>query len=223
MKLLNNEYNFSFDFDMNLINELICESPNIYNELIVALYNACNNNYSSFVLSNNSEIMDFTRNCEIIFNPFQIDINNKKNIDKLYLELSNTINEHDLYIDKNALISSIIKYINKLSLLSDYNINFIEDIDFKNILKIANVKLESNESNLVESLYDYMNITNKLQGERIYIFINLKTFITLEQVAKLYKSVIYNKFKIVLFENFDRKTIENEKKIIIDNDGCIIV
>lgn len=223
MKLLNNEYNFSFDFDMNLINELICESPNIYNELIVALYNACNNNYSSFVLSNNSEIMDFTRNCEIIFNPFQIDINNKKNIDKLYLELSNTINEHDLYIDKNTLISSIIKYINKLSLLSDYNINFIEDIDFKNILKIANVKLESNESNLVESLYDYMNITNKLQGERIYIFINLKTFITLEQVAKLYKSVIYNKFKIVLFENFDRKTIENEKKIIIDNDGCIIV
>ena len=222
MKLLNSKYCFSFDFDNDSINELVCENPSIYNELIIELYSGFDEKCSTFVLSQNSELIEFDKYCEIIFNPFQVNVNNKKNLEKLYVKLLKAIDENGLYMEKISIITNIIEFINKLSFLSNCNINFVEDIDFRSFFKITDVKLEGNDDNFVESLCNYMKVSNELQGEKIYIFINLKSFITLEQIKELYKNAIYNKFKIVLLENVDRKLIESEIKIIIDRDGCII-
>ena len=55
------------------------------------------------------------------------------------------------------------------------------------------------------------------------VFINLKTFLSKEEVEELYKECFYRKINIILFENYDNNCIiENEKRIIIDSDLCEI-
>lgn len=221
MKLINNKYNFSFDFKSNLINVLVCENERIYNDIVTSLYKLEIEASSSFVLSDDEKQLDYNGNCEIIYNPFKIDINNKKNIEKMYYQLSKRMCMNDMYIDKNEIMGKLFMYINKLSLVSEYEITYNNEIDNKSILKFMGVELE-NEGGFDDKLLNYMRVTNRLQGNKLYIFINLKSFIALDDILRMYKDIEYNKYSILLIENLDRGVVENENKIIIDRDGCII-
>ena len=223
MKLINNKYNFSFEFNENLINVLVCENEKIYNDIVTDLYKLETESdlYSSFVLSNEEKHLDFNNNCEIIFNPFKIDINNKKNIEKMYHQLSKYMCLDNMYIEKNEIMEKLFIYINKLSLLSECEITHNDKIDDKSILKFMGIELD-NDGGFDDRLLNYMRVTNRLQGNKLYIFINLKSFIALESILRMYKDIEYNKLNILLIENIDRGMVKNENKIIIDRDGCII-
>ena len=222
MKLLNNKYNICFDFSESNIFELVCEKPNIYNDLVCDLYNANNDLDSHFILLKDDNLIEFDKNCEIIFNPFCIDINNKRNIDKFYGLLVNKSNYDEFYLRKNELFLKIFEFVNEVSFNIDFPILYDEDTEVKNLFKAINLKIDMDTSNLLELLDSYIKITNRLQGEKIYILINLKSFLSLKEIKMFYESALYNKYKLILFENIDRSDVENERKIIIDNDGCII-
>ena len=221
MKLLNNKYNFNFSFDDDIVNVLVCENARVYNDLIVELYKSeCNIN-SSFVLSDKEKIIDFNNNCEIIFNPFKLDINNRKNIERLYLELSKLMSVDEMFIKKNELFSNIFMYINKLSMISDFDITYNDRIDDKNLLKLVGISLD-NEGLFIDKLLNYIKITNMLQGNKIYILVNLKSFVSSNDILRIYRDIEYNKYNVLLLENIDNQKIGNENKIIIDKDCCII-
>lgn len=221
MKLINNKYNFSFDFDKNLINILVCENENIYNDMIIDLYKLEGDRDSSFALSSEEKLINFNDYCEIIFNPFKVDINNKKNIEKLYYQLSKYMSTDNMFIEKNEIYENLYMYINKLSLVSEYDILYNDRIEDKSIFKLMGLEIE-NEGCFDDMLINYMKVTNKLQGNKLYIFVNLKSFIAPNDILRMYKDIEYNKINVLLIENIDREIANGEKKIIIDRDGCII-
>ena len=221
MRLINHKYNFSFDFEDSLINTLVCESESAYNDIVTDLYNLEMNSSSNFILSFDKKQIDFKDNCEIIYNPFKIDINNKKNIEKLYYQLSKQMCTDNMFIEKNEIIANLCMYINKLSVVSEYGILYNDGIDDKSILRLVGVEIE-NDGGFVDKLINYMCVTNKLQGNKLYIFINLKSFVVLGDILKMYKDIEYNKLNILLIENMDRKIVNGENKIVIDKDSCII-
>ena len=219
MMLVNNKYNYKINIEDNSINEIICENPIIYYDMVSDLLDADN---SHFILSHKDEPMEFEKHCEIIFNPLELNINCKKNIDKLYLKLIDKMNFNELFILKNQLYLNVVEYINKISFECNYSLNYSDELELKGLLKLLNVSIEDENSCFVEKISNYIKICNELQGEKIYIFINLKSFLSIEQMNSLYKNALYNKYNIVLFENIDRISMSNERKIIIDKDGCII-
>ena len=221
MKLINSKYNFSFDLNNNLINVLVCENEKVYNGMIIDLYKLEGDRDSSFILSSDEKQINFNDNCEIIFNPFKIDINNKKNIEKLYGQLSKYMSMDNMFIEKNEIIEQLYMYINKLSLISEYDILHNDRLEDKSIFKLIGLEIE-NDGCFDDMLINYMKVTNKLQGSKLYIFVNLKSFITSNDVLKMYKDIEYNKINVLLIENVDRKMVNGENKIIIDRDGCII-
>ena len=221
MKLINSKYNFSFDLNNNLINVLVCENEKVYNDMIIDLYKLEGDRDSSFILSSDEKQINFNDNCEIIFNPFKIDINNKKNIEKLYGQLSKYMSMDNMFIEKNEIIEQLYMYINKLSLISEYDILHNDRLEDKSIFKLIGLEIE-NDGCFDDMLINYMKVTNKLQGSKLYIFVNLKSFITSNDVLKMYKGIEYNKINVLLIENVDRKMVNGENKIIIDRDGCII-
>lgn len=217
--LVSNKYNYKINIDDDYINEIICENPIIYYDMISDLFRVDN---SHFVLSHNDELLEMEKYCEIIINPLELNINNKKNIDKLYHKIIECMNHNEFYIMKNELYLNIIEYINKISFECNYTLDYSDDIDLKGLLKLFNVCIEDNSVSIVEMVNNYLKVCNELQEKKVYIFVNLKSFLSTEQIYSLYKNALYNKFYLILFENYDRISLENEKKIIIDKDGCII-
>ena len=64
---------------------------------------------------------------------------------------------------------------------------------------------------------------NELLGYEIYFFINLENFLSNDELVEFSKFILYNKYKVVFLENFNRnKLFDDDNLIIIDNDFCEI-
>ena len=219
MMLVNNKYNYKINIDNDFVNVIVCENPIIYYDMIYDLFNTDN---SRFILSHKDERLEIEKHCDIIINPLELNINNKKNIEKLYLQLIEKMNYNEFFIMKNQLYLNILSYINKISFECNYSLNYADNIEAKGLLKLLDICIEDKSLNFFEKINNYLKICNELQGRKIYIFINLKSFLSIDQLNNLYKNIIYNKYNVILFENVDRISLVDEKKIIIDKDGCII-
>ena len=64
---------------------------------------------------------------------------------------------------------------------------------------------------------------NELLGYEIYFFINLENFLSNDELVEFSKFILYNKYRVVFLENFNRnKLFDDDNLIIIDNDLCEI-
>ena len=63
----------------------------------------------------------------------------------------------------------------------------------------------------------------KLLGYEIFFFINLENFLSDDELVEFSKFILYNKYRVVFLENFNRnKLFDDDNLIIIDNDLCEI-
>ena len=104
-----------------------------------------------------------------------------------------------------------------------FNINIlVDDIDAGILIKAVNVHFSSEYDTLSEALYDYcVNVIN-LEGNKLFVFLNLRCLISDEEFALFAKTLIDHKVSTLFLENTDRKTMDVERKTIIDNDLCVI-
>ena len=64
---------------------------------------------------------------------------------------------------------------------------------------------------------------NELLGYEIFFFINLENFLSDDELVEFSKFILYNKYRVVFLENFNRnKLFDDDNLIIIDNDLCEI-
>ena len=67
-----------------------------------------------------------------------------------------------------------------------------------------------------------MLAVTEFEGEKIFVFVNLKSYIPEAELEALYKTAIHHKLKLLLIESTDRALLKHEKKLVIDNDLCEI-
>ena len=64
---------------------------------------------------------------------------------------------------------------------------------------------------------------NELLGYEIFFFINLENFLSNDELVEFSKFILYNKYRVVFLENFNRNRLfDDDNLIIIDNDLCEI-
>lgn len=67
-----------------------------------------------------------------------------------------------------------------------------------------------------------MTAVNKFKGERVFFFVNLRSYLTDRQTELLYKDMLLRKFKVICIENNEHMHLEYSKTLIIDKDMCVI-
>ena len=220
MKLIHPEWNFQVDFDEKKIPVIYIENPTHYSQIIGEFINQCKKVDGRFVLSNGSKEIPFDKSVDFIFNPFILDLNERKIITKLYQFLESNVVE-DYFADKMEVSIQILSFIDKLVSTQEYPLTYNQEISIQDVFKLVDVKIDLEAGKLVEQLVDYMNITRSLCEYELYIFVNLKQFINKEELDKLMKNCIYDKISILLLESSDLyERAQYEKKYVIDRDLC---
>jgi CRISPR type II-A-associated protein Csn2 len=75
------------------------------------------------------------------------------------------------------------------------------------------------EEKLLDNLLLLIDINSVLKLNKIVIFVNLKQYLTKDELEELYKYSIYNKVNIILIDSQTYGcTINNEQKLIIDSE-----
>lgn len=188
-------------FEENKINILVVENKKIFTKLIMELTNQINGLDGEFVLSSNLKQLELEKTTDILIDLFTFDLNQKKIISKLYNQLKTTAVEEDHYIGLTYLLGEINNYIEKITLTTQHPLTYSQDTDITGIFKLTDVKLETSYESFAEKLINYFNIMQEFCNISLFVFINLKCYLSKEEMHLLYRHIAYNKLNVLLLEN----------------------
>lgn len=147
--------------------------------------------------------------------------NEKKIITKLYQELNENV--LDLYVEQKAELNAQIQQFLHLVLNTvPYNLSSSESVELPELLKIYDVRMESETGDLLELLIDYLRAMKKVCGYKVAVFLNLKQYLDEKQLESLYEICSYEKIYFLNIEGQKSVSSSREKYVIIDKDLCTI-
>lgn len=224
MKIASQELDRTIIFQENQVNELIIENVGLFQRFLWQILQQIEgSDESSIFLTEGDKILSWEKNVEIIINPFQLDTNQKKVLNRLYQNMFNIVQEKGYYLKLNELSAEIINLLSKIEFDGDISLDYSMNIEPVQLFKMMDVKIETQGKTLLEKLIEYIKVVSELLQYKLIIFVNIKSYLNLEELSLLYQAAHYEKVNLLLIENCERKALLKENRIIIDSDMCEIL
>lgn len=209
--ILSNEY----------ISSLVVEEPGFFYELIRDLRCQLDGGEGRAVLSINDKPVEFGRNLELIVDYIDFEINQKQLLTKVLSALEKIGKSEDYAEKSQMLIAEIEKYIFDLSFGFDIELE-CDKISIAQILKAAGIRIISDYDKLTETLYSYMQLVREFDSEKVFVFVNLRSFVNIEELQLFADTVLAHGYRVLLIDNFGYPSLSAEKRLIVDKDLCEI-
>ena len=221
MKLVHPELEGQILFDVWRPCEWIIESPDIFLNILRELCFQIDGGEGRFVLSDEEEL-SLSKYAEIIINPLNVDINDRKVLNKLYAELSELSFGEELYLETQKMLAGFQEYFMKLEHISDYFLEMDSKIDMVAVFKTMGIKFQNCADNLIENLCQYIEIMASLLKKKIIIMVNIRSYVNDDQLKILIENIRYKEIALLFIENVERELPDSICRYIIDRDHCEI-
>ena len=220
-RLTHGIYGITYELEENFIYEIVVEHPTILTELVKELLNQTEGGQGEFRLSKGEKILPIDKNLIFVNDIFSIEINQRKVLTKLYAELSESAYGVCLQ-EKGKFNEAYIRYMDAICGVSDLFIMYEDELDIQELFKVAKVKIDTDAVTLLETLIEYIKVVTRLLRIDVFVFLNLKFFLTQDELLMLYEECFNRKVCLILVESVFREKLLCEKGCIIDKDKCII-
>ena len=224
MMIINKNWQRKIEIEDNIIYTLVFENKKYYRENIIELINQHKGNEGSYILSNDNKEISFDKNSYIITDIFNIDVNSKRVLTKIYNSLLKEIVED--ISSYNELSTNIRVYFEKLIFNSSLEIDQSEEIDMSSLLKLGDFRVHVENDDILEKFVKFLKVLIELCGCKIIFVVGLHNVFTQDEIIEIYKEVCLNKINIINIEyqQFNNLSNENYKEIvyIFDKDNCEI-
>lgn len=223
MKLIERELGIEIELKENTIAVLVVEDVSLRLPIIEALYLQLTGKEGNWLLVENEKTYELSKNAELILEPFSLQLNNKKAKTKLYHEMK-MVTDDLMYSQGIEVHSHICNYLETLLEKIPYPITYENDWNVLELFKCYDVQLADESGDVSEKLFYYIKLMNQLCGVNLFIIVNLKQYLSEEQLMEFYKLGQYNKIQLVLIEfNVGDKKMACEDMYILDKDDCVII
>ena len=205
-------------FAENTVNSIVIENAPLFLSLCKDIYSQINGTAGYSVLSVNNIPVEMSKNAELISTFVPFSANRKTLINRIISVLEKRAMNDEFYVKTAQLLSEAEKYM--LELMYDIpGEPECENISISAFLKAAGIRLRE-DGDETERISDYMELVRELEKDRL--FINMRSYFSFEQMTEFIKTVLSHKFRILLIDNKEYPRLENEKRIVIDEDLCEI-
>lgn len=218
MKMKINFLDNEIKFIDGYINNIEVENKKYFFRIINNLF-LTNVEYNDEILffDDNYKEINLTNKMNIVIDYFNIDFNNKKYLTETYKLVSEQLTEENrkkINNEYRKIVSSLKTILNKI----DIPITINEELDITSLQKIFKLSI-NNKDEIIEKLLLLIDIEKIFHINKLLIFVNLKQYLSKEELKELYKYSIYNNVKILLIDSECYGTCnEFEKKLIIDEN-----
>ncbi len=207
-----------FDNDINLVDDKVftieIENKKYFFRFINDLYNLSSNNYIEDLnlFDNNKEVIN--KKIHVFINFLDFDFNSRKYSNDLIKYISKNLEDEERN-DLLKLYNKLSSYYNKILHKMDLPLT-LDTIDINNIIKNIKVKIDS-KNDLLNNIFLLIDLEKILNTYNILVFINLKQYLSQNELIELYKYSIYNQVNIILVDSQSYGIkLDYEKKLIID-------
>ena len=221
MKAIYAKYGIELSLEENRIITLVVENPKVMSDMLRDIFRQINGEEGGWILSENDKIFPLEKTCGLLDNPLTADCNEKKILTKLHKELSEQA-KTSLYEECTQVNFHIVDFLEKLFATVPYHLEMELDVDVAGLLKLYGVKIESDGADVLENLIDYLRAISSICNIHVVWILNLKQFLTEEQVDQLYEFCFYEKIYLINLEGQKNYSLKQEKCVIIDKDLCVI-
>ena len=208
--------------DGTSIYTLVIENADMFSSYIHEIGNQCRGKDGKFSLcSDFCEPIEMKNNVELVIDPFNLDINKKEILSNMQSELMLTAYDADHYSQTYDVIQIVSDYLKELYFEINQQIDSNE-IDGKSIIKMASPKFKTNDEDLLQRICDYLDVLRTYSKVKLIIFVNMKSFISIENCNLLNEYIVYNKMNVIYLEYTQHRLSKHEILSIIDADLCEI-
>lgn len=154
---------------------------------------------------------------------FEFNFDSKKYTNDITKHLISVMEQND---NENILKAyyKLSKLINKALSKCELPILVSPEEDIENVIKLFKLKVQQ-KSDLLDNLFLIIDLEVILNSNKILCFVNLKQYLSSEELAEFYKYSTYNSVKIIMIESTKYDYISDYEKIIIideELDECMI-
>lgn len=220
MKLQHYSLENSIDFDSSSIWTLVCENPTLFWTLIDDFANQIDGDEGKWVLADIKEL-DISKNIFLVTDYHGLGLNDKKSSNILQQKLKALAFDENHTLATHEISSQITKYLHELAQDIDFPI-CINDVDLAVILKSVSVSFLEEYTNLCEKLMDFVTLISRLTNIKILTFVNLRSYLSKEQLQALYKHCNQCDINVLCVENNYKFILPEEKILLCDDDLCEI-
>ena len=222
MNLVTKYLENSLDIKSKTINTLVLEDTHYFSLFLKELIEATEIESDEFELIEDYKTVDITKYVEIIFDIFNLEANSAKKKKKMYSELEEDLNIQEVYTKKVELESIIANITDELIYRSRFSLKAGE-INYQNLFKAIEIEFDYEKNSVLERLIEYIKVTSELLKTKVYIIVNLDSFLSEEELVELEKFLLYNDIKVLALQNAIRREVKPSENLrIVDKDLCEI-
>lgn len=218
MKFLYKDISTALEWKENEIPVLIIENIHLFNRLVIDVYEQLELGYEKNFSLLNEQDKNVEKEAKFILEPFSLTINNKDV--QLFLNklLLNSMKE--TYIDLDEKLKPIHSFYSNAFLDLPLDIEIDANFNQKTLAKLFTYVVHDDSETIIEKVYNYTNVMTDLSIANIFIFVNLKQYLSKSEYNNFINFIKVKKINILLIENRTTYSNENEKILIIDKDLC---
>jgi CRISPR-associated protein Csn2 len=198
------------------------ENPVLFRSFTENLWKQSNGMDGEIYLTKGDKPVKLHKEGCVVFNPYDIDVNDKKVLNHIYSEMQE-LAEQDCYVKKAEINAAIVSLLDELETSLPYPLEYSLELDFSQLLKLYGVKVEMQCAGLMERVVCYIRLIHQVLGVELFIFVHFLDYFSLEEVEQLEEMVRYEQIFVLLIENkVSPEKFTNQKWWILDGDSCII-
>lgn len=221
MRMVCESYGLYYQFRENMTVELLIDSADMFRTFVTRLWSQYTTNEDFIVFSEEEKEVRLEKIGDIILNPLQIDINNRKIITKIYQEMiqDSLDSRHEQMF---GLMTQMERFIIDACESSEYPLTYDTNPNMVELLKLYNVRVDNSDMDLQSRIIAYVKLAHRVLNTSLFIFVNIKSFFSDEVLDMILQSLHYEKVNILLIERNETPCLSSQTRIIIDKDACVI-
>jgi len=204
------------------IRTIVIENQHMFYNMISDIRSQLDGNNGKVVLSEDHTPLDMRKTADLLTQFVPFTVNQKELITKLYAALKKKAINEKMYQYTQEIYGYIGEFLYQLIEDEENELDITIPEDITGILKAFDVRFDDSELTLPEKLLEYMISTNEFKGERLFITVNLRSYLTDKETEELFQSLLLKKIHLMCIESADHPRLINEEVIIIDKDMCVI-
>lgn len=221
MRFVYSEIGIDINVPEDKILVITLERPDIFSKVLNDMWQQTKGLEGAVAIVEGEEVIKLSKTAHMIFNPFDIECNDRKVLNAIYSEMKEISSEHHLDIIAEANQKNI-ELIDEIADKLDYSITYDLDVDIIDVFKMYGVKLLTDDECLTSRIIDYIKLLHRILKTKLFILVNFKQFLNIDDIKNIYEAAIYEKVNLVVIQANYKDKIVNEFNVIVDDDLCMI-
>lgn len=201
---------------------LVCENSQRFLQYCTDFLSQQKGADGDFIIQDGDEVQPFKKIGNVVFDLFNVSLNDKKIVAGLYKQLSQIVDDN-LQQEYVQLAGQIVTFLDSLAVDSPIAVDYDLDFEIADILKATKLKPREDDCTFIEKVVDYLDATANFCGVKLFVLVNARGYMTDDEFSELLTHVSYSPYEVLFLERMQFNRVKDETIRIIDNDFCEII